>query len=408
MGDKRLTDSAATGNQEIDSTPSNARLGDFLTMYGPIMMQVVDREHRILEVNRCWLERLGYSVDQVIGRPVTDFLTPTSAEQFLREFKGLFERDSFQGVRRDLLTAAGEVVFAEVNGRHAKGAQGEPLCIVSALVDVTERIRREEEQLAREEELRLLIEHSPEGIMIHQNGKYVYANKQACVILGARGPEELLGRESLSIVHPDVRPAVIERLKRLNAMGGQSRPSETLFCKVNGEGIFVESTGTAVTYKGQFAIQLVFRDISDRKTAESIARQNEVQEEVIRAQREMLLAVSTPLLPLRDNVILMPLVGSLDEARTDRATQTLLEGIGKHSARVAILDVTGVPEVGAGMAEGLRRTIYAAQLLGAEVVVTGIQAAIAKTMIEMGFDMSGIVTRGTLRDGIAYAFKRAR
>lgn len=177
---------------------------------------------------------------------------------------------------------------------------------------------------------------------------------------------------------------------------------------MNGEHVAVESNGSSVVYQGKRGIQVAFRDISERKRAEAIARENEIQNEVIRAQQEALLAVATPLLPLREHVVLMPLVGNIDHKVGERATEILLEGIGKHSARIAILDVTGVPEIGPEMADGLRRTIHAAQLLGAEVVVTGIQSAIARTIIELGLDMSGIMTRATLREGIAYAFRQVR
>jgi rsbT co-antagonist protein RsbR len=218
----------------------------------------------------------------------------------------------------------------------------------------------------------------------------------------------LLGKDALEFVHPSLRDEVRKRIRHIQDQHTRSRPNEASYIRLDGEAVMVESTGSSVIYQGKPSVQVVFRDISDRKRAEAIARENEIQSEFIRVQREMLLAISTPLLPLREHVVLMPLVGTMDDARGQRATETLLRGIGEHGAQIAILDVTGVPAIGAEMAEGLRQTIHAAQLLGAEVVVTGIQPAIARTMIELGLDMSGIITRGTLRAGITYAFRRAR
>lgn len=383
-------------------------LDNLLSLENPIMMHVIDAQGLIIEVNRCWLEKMGYPIEQVIGRRVAEFFTAPFVAHFDPDIANFGTQDSFSGLKREFVTARGEIIEAEVNGRIIKDASGRMTRSIAAIFDVTSRNQREREFKAREEELRKLIDFSPEGIMIHQEGKYVYANHKACKILGAREPSELLGRGALDFIHPSLREKVKERIRSIEGTTTSSRPNETIFVRLDGETVTVESNGSSVIFQGKQAVQVVFRDIGERKRAETIARQNDVQSEVIRTQQEMLLAVSTPLLPLREHVVLMPLVGTMDDTRGERATQTLLQGIGEHSARIAILDVTGVPEIGPAMAEGIRQTIQAAQLLGAEVVVTGIQPAIARTMIELGLDMSGIVTRGTLRDGIAYAFRRVK
>ncbi len=411
MSDDTLKyDPGATANESerVPSSNSFLFLDNLLSQENPIMMHVIDAQGRIVEVNRCWLERMGYPIDQVLGRRIAEFFTESFVAHVDADLAELGARDSFTGLTREFVTARGEIIEAEVDGRIIKDASGRMVRSISAIFDVTRRNQREREFKARENELRKLIDYSPEGIMIHQEGKFVYANRKACEILGASEPSELLGKGAVDFIHPSLREKVLERIRNIAGTSAATRPTETLFVRLNGEAVNVESNGSPVIYQGNPAIQVVFRDIDDRKRAEAIARQNDVQSEVIRVQREMLLAVSTPLLPLREHIVLMPLVGTMDDARGERATQTLLQGIGKHSARIAILDVTGVPEIGPAMAEALRQTIQAAQLLGAEVVVTGIQPAIARTMIELGLDMSGIITRGTLRDGIAYAFRRVK
>lgn len=403
-------DTTATANEteRVPAGDSVSFLDNFLNRESPIMMHAIDDQGRIVEVNRCWLERMGYPIERVLGRNITEFLTTPSVIRFQSDLTDFRRLDHFTELPREFVTARGEIIEAEVEGRIIKDTNGRMVRAIAAAINVTRRNQREREFQAREDELRKLIDHSPEGIMIHHQGKYVYANHKACEILGAREPSELIGMEALDCIHPSLREQVRERIRNIAGANASSRPTETLFVRLNGDPVNVESSGSPVIFQGKPAIQVVFRDIDDRKRAETIARQNEVQSEVIRAQQEMLLAVSTPLLPLREHVVLMPLVGTMDDARGERATNTLLQGIGEHSARIAILDVTGVPAIGPEMAEGLRETIQAAQLLGAEVVVTGIQPAIARTMIELGLDMTGIVTRGTLRDGIAYAFRRAK
>jgi anti-anti-sigma regulatory factor len=139
------------------------------------------------------------------------------------------------------------------------------------------------------------------------------------------------------------------------------------------------------------------------------AREEErVRVEVLRAQEESLLALSTPLVPIDDELLAMPLVGALDARRGERALQTLLEGVAGTSARAVILDVTGVPEMDAGTAEGLLRAARAVQLLGAEVVLTGIRADVARTLVALGADLGKITTRSTLKAGIAHVLGKRR
>ncbi|WP_437600796.1 STAS domain-containing protein [Sorangium sp. So ce590] len=102
----------------------------------------------------------------------------------------------------------------------------------------------------------------------------------------------------------------------------------------------------------------------------------------------------------------MPLIGFFDSARASRIIETLLQGVARHSARIAIIDITGVKAVDVSVAEMLVQAARAAGLLGADVVLTGIRPAIARTLIGLDIDLRGLVTEGTLQGGIAYALKR--
>ncbi|XXT14697.1 STAS domain-containing protein [Sorangium sp. So ce429] len=145
-------------------------------------------------------------------------------------------------------------------------------------------------------------------------------------------------------------------------------------------------------------------DISSYKRAEEENRQ--LQAEIIRAQEMSLRALSTPLLPIARGVIVMPLIGTVDQGRAQRVLEALLGGIVTHEARKVILDITGVPVVDAGVADALIKTAQAVKLLGATVILTGIQPKIAQTLVELGVDLSSLVTRGTLESGIAHVLDR--
>jgi CheY-like chemotaxis protein len=131
-----------------------------------------------------------------------------------------------------------------------------------------------------------------------------------------------------------------------------------------------------------------------------------LQEEVIRMQAAMLEELSTPLIPLSDAVVIMPLVGNIDSRRAEQILAVLSQGVVSKGARVAIIDITGVPTVDTHVASVLVRASQAVRLLGAEVVLTGIRSRVARALVELGVDLGGLVTRGSLQAGISYAQSR--
>jgi anti-anti-sigma regulatory factor len=141
--------------------------------------------------------------------------------------------------------------------------------------------------------------------------------------------------------------------------------------------------------------------------ARAALRQSLAQEALIRAQEDALLQLSTPLIPVHDEVVVMPLVGALDQKRAERVLETLLAGIVERSARAAILDVTGIPRLDADVADALLRVARAARLLGAEVMLSGIRPEVARTLIGLGADFGDIATTASLKAAIALALKRA-
>lgn len=130
----------------------------------------------------------------------------------------------------------------------------------------------------------------------------------------------------------------------------------------------------------------------------------QARESLISDQSRSLLELSTPVIKLWDEIILLPLVGVLDTARAKQTTEQLLYAIVKHEAIVVILDVTGVPIIDTSVARHLIKTISAARMLGAETVVTGISPEAAQTLVQLGIDLSGFRTRGLLQAGVKEAF----
>ncbi|WP_437679737.1 response regulator [Sorangium sp. So ce131] len=132
-----------------------------------------------------------------------------------------------------------------------------------------------------------------------------------------------------------------------------------------------------------------------------------LQAEVIRAQDARLAELSTPLIPITDHIMVMPLIGTIDAGRAQQALVAALNGVQANNAQVVILDVTGVTVIDSEVASTLMSTAAALRLLGAKAVITGIRAELAQTLIDLGIDLGAVVTKGTLKSGISYALKQA-
>jgi rsbT co-antagonist protein RsbR len=130
------------------------------------------------------------------------------------------------------------------------------------------------------------------------------------------------------------------------------------------------------------------------------------REGIIQRQQQELLELSTPVVKLWDGVLALPLIGTLDSARTQVVMENLLESIVDTGAAIAIIDITGVPTVDTLVAQHLLKTVAAARLMGAECIVSGIRPQIAQTIVHLGVELTDIITKATLADAFALALQR--
>jgi rsbT co-antagonist protein RsbR len=130
------------------------------------------------------------------------------------------------------------------------------------------------------------------------------------------------------------------------------------------------------------------------------------REELIRRQQEEMLELSTPVVKLWDGILALPIIGTLDSARTQVVMETLLENIVKTNSRVAIIDITGVPTVDTVVAQHLLKTVTAARLMGADCIISGVRPQIAQTIVHLGINLLDVTTKATLADAFAVALDR--
>jgi rsbT co-antagonist protein RsbR len=149
-------------------------------------------------------------------------------------------------------------------------------------------------------------------------------------------------------------------------------------------------------------------DVLDRLGLYTIEMYQKSREEVIARQQQELMELSTPVVKLWDNILALPLIGTLDSERTQVVMENLLQQIVDTGAMIAIIDITGVPTVDTLVAQHLMKTIAAARLMGADCIISGIRPQIAQTIVHLGVNLQDVITKATLADAFLVALKRTQ
>jgi rsbT co-antagonist protein RsbR len=148
-------------------------------------------------------------------------------------------------------------------------------------------------------------------------------------------------------------------------------------------------------------------ELIDRLGLLTVRSFQKTREEVINRQQEELLELSTPVVKVWDGVLALPMIGTLDSARTQIVMESLLQRIVETGAEIAIIDITGVPTVDTLVAQHLLKTITAIRLMGADCIISGMRPQIAQTIVHLGVELAGVTTKATLADALSLAFKRS-
>jgi rsbT co-antagonist protein RsbR len=130
------------------------------------------------------------------------------------------------------------------------------------------------------------------------------------------------------------------------------------------------------------------------------------REEIISRQQQEMLELSTPVVKLWEGILALPMIGTLDSARTQVVMESLLHKIVETGSQIAIIDITGVPTVDTLVAQHLLKTVTAIRLMGADCIISGVRPQIAQTIVHLGVDLAGVTTKANLADALALALKR--
>lgn len=251
-----------------------------------------------------------------------------------------------------------------------------------------------------------LVENSHDGIvMLDTEVHFTYANQAAHLLFGCDfAQREMVGMDGARF-WPEgdfatLREIVLPQALKHGWHGEvrQRRKDGSIFI-ADATFFAVEADGGGVTDVGA-----ILRDITEQKQAE--AERERLQRDAIEAQQQALKELATPIIPVMDRIIVVPLVGGLDSVRARDTMRALLTGITMYRAKIVILDITGVPIVDTGVAAHLNKTIQAARLKGAQTIVTGVSDAVAETIVDLGIDWGELETLSDLQTGLIVALRR--
>lgn len=148
-------------------------------------------------------------------------------------------------------------------------------------------------------------------------------------------------------------------------------------------------------------------ELLDKLGLHTVKTFQKAREDVINRQQQDLLELSTPVVKLWEGVLALPMIGTLDSARTQIVMESLLQRIVETGSEIAIIDIIGVPTVDTLVAQHLLKTVTAIRLMGADCIISGVRPQIAQTIVHLGVDLQGVITKANLADALALALKRS-
>lgn len=238
------------------------------------IIYILDQDLNFLYGNNKFLSRHGVTQEQLIGMEYGDFHSDEMESEFRKEVRAVYKSGNpilyeYQSETdgRYFLKSISPIMDFETK-------KFESITVISR--DITERVQSEEKLVQSEERYKQLVELSPDAIMIHQDGKFVFVNRATLELFGAKAPDELIGQPIMERVHPDYRKIVDARVK--NIIGNQPNVPliEEKFIKLDGTVFDIEVSANQISYRNTVAVQVIARDITRRKkTEEELATAND-------------------------------------------------------------------------------------------------------------------------------------
>ncbi len=371
----------------------------------PAAIYAKDLQGRYLLTNRHLSSLLDLMPEQIIGQYDSDLFPAEVVAHWHELQQQVIATESLVSHEEILPQADGihtflSSLFPIYNEHHTLIAIGG----ISA--DITERKQIERSMHENQALLQAVIDNASVLVLVKDTtGRYTVVNRLAAAAVKLT-PAQMIGKTDYDVLPADIADAYHKDDQQVLTTGTIIHVEHEVALH-DGVHTLLSTRFPIMDAQGMpYAVGIVATDITEIKRADQ--ERAMLQQQVIDAQQAALRELSTPLLPLSQGVLAMPLVGTIDSQRAQQVMETLLEGIAAYQAQVAILDITGVQIVDTQVANALLGAAQAVKLLGADVVLTGIRPEVAQTLVGLGVDLTGIVTCSTLENGIAYALQRTQ
>jgi PAS domain S-box-containing protein len=342
---------------------------------------LLDPEGRVVSWNREAERIKGYTFDEIRGRHFSVFYPPEDIERGKPDYElkvaaeeGHFEDEGWR-LRKD-----GSRFWANVLITALKDEKGILLGFGKVTRDLTQR------KWALEAAFEKLFRASPNPILLSilDDGRFIEVNEAFCELLGYR-QDELLGQSSITLgvwMYAEERTHIVAELRAGRPVRGESCEFRTK----SGERRTAEVSADIIEFRGNTCLFATLLDTTESRRLEAIVRE-----------------MSTPVLQAQEGLLVVPLIGRVDGPRSIQLRNQLLNVVHTQRARAVVIDLTGVPHIEKETADGLIRAVEAVRLLGANVILAGISAVIADTLVGIGARFSRIKTTADLQSALEEA-----
>ncbi|WP_437950085.1 PAS domain S-box protein [Sorangium sp. So ce296] len=367
------------------------------------LLATADARGHFHDLNPAWERTLGWSLDELRAKPYIEFVHPGDREATLAETNALFNGRTTSRFDNRYLCKDGSYRWLGWAARVDMAEPAEARLIYATALDVT----NDREQAARFEQVAQLAKvyerlfQVSVGLLVtlDADGYFRHANPAWERTLGWT-PEDMTSRPFIEFVHPEDREATLAEAAALFQGRTTIRFDNRYECK---DGSYKWLAWTAhLDAADDPANRLVYGTAHDVTSYRELLGEFE---RTLARLRDSMQAMSTPLIPITDRIVVMPLVGQMDTERVSQVMAVALDGVQSSQAQMVILDVTGLKEIDTRVASALVDTARALQLLGARTILTGIRPAVAQTLVGLGLDLAGLITKSTLQSAISFALQ---
>ena len=388
-------------------TPSGTSLSDATMNAIERTMPIIEfkPDGTIVRANDLFLAATGYTLKEIQGQHHRMFMkAEEAAKPHYKDFWSALASGISQSGQFERVAKGGSTIWLEASYTPVKDASGKTVSVIKFAQNITQARKTALADAAKLE----AIKRSMGVIEFQLDGTIISANAAFLKLMGYT-EAELAGQHHRVFVTPQERVSADYASFWQELASGKVKSGQFHRLAKNGKSIWLEANYSPVfDLEGhvervvKFAIDITDKVESARAT--EIALKQVREAELIREELNLALEeMSTPVMPIWDGILLLPLIGVVDSARTDKVVNKTLERINETRSKVFLLDISGVPAMDTAVANQLLKISKATRLMGCETVISGLSPAIARTMVELGVEVGEVRTTATLQQAFAIA-----